>query len=99
MLTQRENLARESCIPLRACTDPFLNSPVPPNHYHNQFAEIQEHTRTYGTWKRMIKIEGDTSHQHHSESHLVGNKRGRNEEAGETTGIVKTTKRGVGRLH
>jgi hypothetical protein len=56
---QSDQSVHNTRTPLTSVTDSILNIPVLHNHYHNQFAEIQERTKTYGTWKRAIKMEGD----------------------------------------
>ena len=54
---QSDLFYHNSCTPLTMVTDFILNTHVLHNHYHNQFAEIQERTKIYGTWKRAIKME------------------------------------------
>ena len=83
-----------SRTPLTSITDSILNTPVLHNHYHNQFAEIQERTKIYGMWKRAIKMEEDMPPYTHAEHPSVGSKQGRDEELAEGTGSGKTCKKG-----
>uniref|UniRef100_A0A2N9F6N4 Reverse transcriptase domain-containing protein n=1 Tax=Fagus sylvatica TaxID=28930 RepID=A0A2N9F6N4_FAGSY len=91
---QSDLFYHNSRTPLTSVTDSILNTPVLHNHYHNQFAEIQERIKIYGTWKRAIKMEGDMPPYTHAEHPPVGSKRGRDEELAEGTGSGKTSKKG-----
>uniref|UniRef100_A0A2N9GNM8 Reverse transcriptase domain-containing protein n=1 Tax=Fagus sylvatica TaxID=28930 RepID=A0A2N9GNM8_FAGSY len=91
---QSDQSVHNTRTPLTSVTDSILNIPVLHNHYHNQFAEIQERTKTYGTWKRAIKMEGDMPPSIHADHPLVGSKRGRKEEVGRRHWVRKITQEG-----